>query len=122
MRWFKLRLFGTFEELRSQMEVKFDGAETVFLRTNDGLNIHCYWLPCEDRIQDGPTMILCGPNAECAEQLQFNKDLVELYLKNGINLLTYNYRGFGLSEGVPSPVKLKQDAEIVARYVRKRVG
>jgi len=36
----------------------------------------------------------------------------------GINVFIWNYRGFGLSEGVPSPKTLKEDSEIVAAYVR----
>lgn len=67
-------------------------------------------------------MILCGPNAEQAEMIQYNTDLLEFYLGNGINLMVFNYRGYGLSEGTPSIRKIKHDAETVAAYVRQRVG
>ena len=49
-----------------------------------------------------PTMILCGPNAMYAEQVQYNSDLLDFYIDNGINVMVYNYRGYGLSQGVPS--------------------
>ena len=47
-------------------------------------------------------MILCGPNAEYAEQIQYNTDLLDFYIENGINVVVYNYRGYGLSQGTPS--------------------
>ena len=34
-----------------------------------------------------PTMILCGPNAEYAEQIQYNTDLLDFYIENGINVV-----------------------------------
>ena len=67
-------------------------------------------------------MILCGPNAEQAEMIQYNTDLLEFYLSNCINVMVYNYRGYGLSEGTPSISKIKKDSETVAQYVRQRVG
>lgn len=38
----------------------------------------------------------------------------------GINVFVWNYRGFGESEGFPTPRKLREDSEIVAAYVRQR--
>lgn len=67
-------------------------------------------------------MIMCGPNAEQAEQIQYNSDLLDFYHDNGINIMVFNYRGYGLSEGTPSIQKIKQDSETVAQYVRQRVG
>ena len=74
-RWLNLKLFGTFEQLRSEMELRYPAVETIFLRTNDHKRIHCYWIPgrAPDTAQSHtlgglPTMILCGPNAMYAEQ------------------------------------------------------
>jgi hypothetical protein len=36
----------------------------------------------------------------------------------GINIFVWNYRGFGLSEGTPTPKKLKLDSEIIAAYAK----
>lgn len=44
-RWFNLKIFGTFEQLRTEMELRYPQAETIFLRTNDHKRIHCYWIP-----------------------------------------------------------------------------
>lgn len=47
-------------------------------------------------------MILCGPNAMYAEQVQYQSDLLDFYVDNGINVMIYNYRGYGLSQGTPN--------------------
>ena len=44
-RWFNLKIFGTFEQLRTEMELRYPQAETIFLRTHDHKRIHCYWVP-----------------------------------------------------------------------------
>ena len=63
-------------------------------------------------------MILCGPNAMYAEQVQYNSDLLDFYIDNGINVMVYNYRGYGLSQGSPTIKNIRQDSETVALYVR----
>ena len=91
------------------MELRYPKTELLFLQSTDHKNIHAYWIPCnqtgsDDLRIDGPapTMIMCGPNAEHAEMLQYNSELLEFYHDNGINLMVFNYRGYGLSEGTPS--------------------
>ncbi len=53
--------------------------------------------------QNHPTMIFCNPNAGFAEFFQYQSDWLDYYVNMGINVFVWNYRGFGLSEGVPSP-------------------
>jgi len=112
----------------------YPDTESFFLNTHDHLKIHCYWIkskPDQEPEEDdeilseehpGPVMIFCGPNANYAEQLQYNQDFLDFYLDNGISVVTFNYRGFGLSEGMPSIPLIRQDAEVVANYVRSVVG
>lgn len=65
-----------------------------------------------------PTMIFCNPNAGFAEFFQYQSDWLDYYVEHGINVIVWNYRGFGMSEGTPDPNKLKEDAELIAAYVR----
>ena len=44
--------------------------------------------------------------------------MLGFYTENGINVMVYNYRGYGLSEGMPSVAHIRQDAETVVMYVR----
>jgi alpha-beta hydrolase superfamily lysophospholipase len=48
-------------------------------------------------------MIFCNPNAGFAEYFQYQSDWLDYYVNMGINVFVWNYRGFGLSEGIPSP-------------------
>jgi alpha-beta hydrolase superfamily lysophospholipase len=50
-----------------------------------------------------PSMIFCNPNAGFAEFFQYQSDWLDYYHQMGINVFVWNYRGFGLSEGDPSP-------------------
>jgi hypothetical protein len=50
-----------------------------------------------------PTMIFCNPNAGYAEFLYYQSEWLDYYVNNGINMFVWNYRGFGLSEGNPTP-------------------
>lgn len=113
-----LRIFGSMEALRTEMELRYPKSEIVFLQAPDHKLIHGYWIPYNQ--QEGsepdlnaPTMILCSPNAEQAEMIQYNTDLLDLYLGNSINVMVFNYRGYGLSEGTPSIAKIKRDAKTV---------
>jgi pimeloyl-ACP methyl ester carboxylesterase len=42
----------------------------------------------------------------------------------GINVVLWNYRGYGRSTGVPTPDKLKKDGEMLVHHLRrnKKVG
>ena len=48
----------------------------------------------------------------------YTADLLDFYVENGINLMVYNYRGYGLSQGTPTIKNIRQDAETIAMYVR----
>ena len=53
-------------------------------------------------------MIICGPNG--APFQQFSKYInINVYLKNGVDVLCWNYRGYGFSTGHPSFDNLRSD-------------
>lgn len=56
-----------------------------------------------------PTMIFCNPNAGFAEFFQYQSDWLDYYVQMGINVFVWNYRGYSLSEGTPSPRVLSSD-------------
>lgn len=37
-------------------------------------------------------------------------------------MLLWNYRGYGLSDGSPSPTNIRSDGETILRYIRKDMG
>jgi hypothetical protein len=134
-RFLEDKLFGSFEQMRVEMELRFK-AERVVLTTADRTKLHCYWVPCaeaareegsEEDEDDGgvrdnerPTMIFCNPNAGFIEYFQYQSDWLEYYINMGINVFVWNYRGFGNSEGTPSPKVTKFGADIKEIEVRLR--
>ena len=48
-------------------------------------------------------VIMCNPNAGRFEQSALHPFWLDFYRERGLNVLVWNYRGFGRSEGSPSP-------------------
>ena len=48
-------------------------------------------------------MIYCNPNAGYYETIFYDSEWIEFFLSLRINICIQNYRGYGKSEGTPSP-------------------
>jgi hypothetical protein len=44
------------------------------------------------------------------------------FLNKNINVMVWNYRGYGLSNGNPDPVNIRKDAETILEYMRNTIG
>jgi hypothetical protein len=119
------RSLGTLTQMSAEMEIQFQ-SETQFLETEDGDQIQVYWLPAAKRFEQrhgmeivaGNTMIICNPNMAFAEVSQYSSEWPEFYLAFGINVVLWNYRGYGRSTGTPSPTNNRNDAELVFQWAR----
>ena len=47
---------------------------------------------------------------------------LRIFLDRGVNVFTWNYRGYGRSTGTSTPEALKSDIEHVFRFVRTNLG
>ena len=47
---------------------------------------------------------------------------LKIFLDRGVNVFTWNYRGYGKSTGTPNPDTLKSDIEHVFKFVRDNLG
>jgi hypothetical protein len=65
-------------------------------------------------------MIMCNPNFGFAEIQQYCSDWPTFYLDFGINVVLWNYRGYGNSTGVPSPTNNRADSELVCEWARQK--
>lgn len=66
-------------------------------------------------------VIFCCPNAgfyECISQFNFDKSWFGYYLSLGMDVFVYNYRGYGRSQGLPTPTLLRKDSLAVLEYLR----
>jgi fermentation-respiration switch protein FrsA (DUF1100 family) len=78
--------------------------EELRLRTEDGLGIHAWWVPAEGA---RGTILFCHGNAgNVGDRI----GSILLFHRLGWNVLIFDYRGYGRSEGSPSEAGLYRDA------------
>ena len=95
-------------------------AEDVFLRTEDGVRVHAYWLPGEShgRPADRAILFLHGNGGDASRRLPNADRLRGL----GAHVLLLDYRGYGKSEGRPSEAGAYADARAALDYLTKDRG
>lgn len=90
--------------------------ENVEIETEDGIQIHGWFMPAEN---DERTIILFHGNAgNIADRVYFLNDLKEL----GLNIFIFDYRGFGRSEGSPDEEGLYADGRAAWDYLIEKKG
>jgi hypothetical protein len=67
-------------------------------------------------------LIFNNPNAMCAEFYSLNQNLMNLYLKNNIAILLWNYQGYGERKGNTSIKNIKSDSEKIMEYIIKHLS
>ena len=83
-----------------------------------------------DDWQDRPTFIVCRSNAMFYQQMvhQSHSFYLRYYLDKGINVFTWNYRGYGRSKGRPTPQNFRNDVKLIYDFlvnhikVRGKIG
>lgn len=88
-----------------------DGKELVRLRSANGAQIAALYLNHPDAKY---TILYSHGNAE---DLGWNRDLLEEYHRRGFNVLGYDYQGYGLSEGKPSERNAYADEEAAFQFL-----
>ncbi len=93
--------------------------ERVEIRTDDGLTLVAWVMPSERR--SDPWLLICHGNGGNISEA--GRPLHYAGLRGlGLNLLAFDYRGYGESEGKPSEPGLYRDAEAAYRYLRDTLG
>ncbi|CAG9864474.1 unnamed protein product [Phyllotreta striolata] len=93
--------------------------ESVMIKTSDGIQIHAYFIyQPKDKRKNSPTVMFFHGNAgNVGHRLQ---NCVGLYHNLYCNILLVEYRGYGLSEGIPSEEGLYLDAKASMDYLLTR--
>jgi fermentation-respiration switch protein FrsA (DUF1100 family) len=95
-------------------------AQRVAIPTEDGLTL-VGWLITAGAGPAGRWLLICHGNA--GNLSEFDRPLHYAGLRQlGLNLLAFDYRGYGESEGRPSETGLYRDADAAYRYLRETVG
>jgi len=90
--------------------------EDLTLKTADGVNIAAWYVPCE--AARGTLIFAHGNGGNIADRLH----AVKLLHGMGVNVLIFDYRGYGRSEGRPTEDGTYQDAEAAWRYLTETRG
>jgi hypothetical protein len=94
--------------------------ERVEIATEDGVKLVSWVVPAAGDTT-GPWLLICHGNA--GNLSEFDRPLHYAGLRRlGLNLLAFDYRGYGESGGVPSEQGLYRDADAAYRYLREQRG
>jgi alpha/beta superfamily hydrolase len=122
------------------LEKNFDGRHFwVESKTDKDLKIDSMFFPCtnekvlnreelkekrDSKINDPeylsrPTVIMCNPNALFYHHMvnSPNSYWLSFFLKKGINVMGWNYRGYGHTKGSCTPYNIKADGESIFNFV-----
>ncbi len=89
--------------------------EDIYLTTDDGVRLHGWWVPV---LPSAGTVLFCHGNAG---NISFLLDTLHFFNKLKLNVLVFDYRGFGRSGGKPSEEGTYRDVEAAWGYlVRSR--
>lgn len=68
---------------------------------------------------EGSTMLFCNPNAGFYEFAFYQSEWFEFYMKLGVNLMMWNYPGYGRTSGSPTIKKLLRHGEAIITFLRE---
>jgi hypothetical protein len=91
-----------------------EGAEEVWLEAGDGVRIHAWWVPAREDAPSRGSVLYAHGNAETMATRAWIADRLR---RRGFDVLMFDYRGYGLSEGRASGVGLARDARAAWRHV-----
>jgi hypothetical protein len=90
--------------------------EEVSLNTADNVRLHGWYLPNPG---SGKALLFFHGNAG---NISHRGSSVEIFHRLGVNVLIFDYRGFGASEGRPDESGLYEDARAAWRFLREEKG
>jgi fermentation-respiration switch protein FrsA (DUF1100 family) len=107
-------LFQPLKELTDTPEKAGLKFEDVSLQTADKVKLNAWWLPGD---ASQPALVFSHGNAG---NISHRLDKLKIFHDLGLNVLIYDYRGFGRSEGAPSEAGVYADAQAAYDFVVKQ--
>ena len=105
--YFKNKLFGSIEQFQVELS-NFYNFEEKKLITTDSCQLEYIIIRENISVPKKKLMIICGPNG-VPYQIFAKNFRFEKYLEYNMDILFWNYRGYGFSKGKPSYTKLRTD-------------
>ncbi|CAD8053660.1 unnamed protein product [Paramecium sonneborni] len=121
-RWIFNRTLGTVDQMRVELENTFK-TKRFKVQGYDGKLIDCFYIFAneDDPENNDRTVIFCQPNAGYYEYMYYESEWIDYYLKRGINMFLWNYRGYCESQGLPNTKDIMKDAEVICDYVTSQL-
>jgi fermentation-respiration switch protein FrsA (DUF1100 family) len=66
-------------------------------------------------------ILICQPNAALYELSCYDSEKINFYLKKGLTIVFWNYRGYGRSFGSPTLSNMASDAQSILKMIKKRL-
>ena len=67
-------------------------------------------------------ILICQPNAALYEVSCYDSETINFYLKQGISIIYWNYRGFGRSTGSPTLSNMVSDGCEIIQLMKNRLN
>lgn len=92
------------------------GYEDLWLNTSDGVRINAWWIPgaCDTTV-----MLFHGNGGNISARLD---GMLQMNRRLGVSIMATEYRGYGLSDGVPSETGTYLDALAALKWVKQHTS
>jgi fermentation-respiration switch protein FrsA (DUF1100 family) len=87
----------------------------MWIQTHDGIKLDAMWIPSPEQAK--ATVIYINPNAVIYENWAMEHSMIDFYQGLNFNILLWNYRGYGRSEGSPTPSNIIEDGRSVLNHL-----
>jgi hypothetical protein len=116
LEFFEGLTLGTLDYLRSDLMKRFYCERHLIDKKIDSILVKC-----EEESQSA--VMICNPNAGFYEFIYFQSEWLEFYLSRGVNVILWNYQGYGQSRGKPSVISNIEDGKKVLEfYISKGIS
>ena len=92
--------------------------EDIYFNSSDGMRLNAWFFPAHsDSPRKHRAILLCHGNGG---NVSHRVDLCRALLRTGVNVLVFDYRGYGRSEGKPDEEGTYRDAQAAHQWLRSR--
>ncbi|CAD8138849.1 unnamed protein product [Paramecium octaurelia] len=120
-RWIFNKTLGTVDQMRVELENTFK-TRRLKVQGYDRKLIDCLYICAnEDDMENDKAVIFCQPNAGYYEYMYYESEWIDYYLRRGISMFLWNYRGYCDSQGLPNTKDIMKDAESICDFVTSQL-
>jgi fermentation-respiration switch protein FrsA (DUF1100 family) len=112
------QVFHPYREMEAQATELGRPFEDVTITTSDGLQLHGWFFPCAtNSIRAREVVLYCHGNGG---NISHRLGACGALLETGVNVLLFDYRGYGRSEGRPTEEGTYLDGQAAYRWLKQR--